>query len=380
MVAAIYWDNSSHPTITAPTGWTLIREDTNTSSNQDVALYYRAASASEPSSYTWSANANIGFTGIISAYACVDTIAPIDAHAGETGSSGDPVAPSITTTSANDWLIGVWSSWNNNVTLTAPSGMTARRMLSGSDPMTLADQPLGSPGPSGTRTATASGETRFWTGQAVALRTSTTGSANKISFRGVSGGDTNGSALTISRPAGVQANDVLIAAVYWDNTSQPAITPPAGWTLVRQDGSTSFEEVAVYSHVAGASEPGSYAWGSSSSVGFTGIISAYSGVNTISPIDVTGGQTGTTPNPVAPSVTSTSANAQLIAIWSAWNAGLSLTAPSGMTTRLSFTGSDPITLADKSLASIGPTGAQTSTSSGSPGFWTAQSIALRPAP
>jgi hypothetical protein len=112
----------------------------------------------------------VGFTGIISAYSGVDPTTPIDINGGQTGSTGNPTTPSVTTTAVGDWLVGVWSTWNSNVSLTAPSGMTARQSFSRSDPILLADKALGAAGATGTQIATVSATPAFWTGQAVALR------------------------------------------------------------------------------------------------------------------------------------------------------------------------------------------------------------------
>jgi hypothetical protein len=446
LVAAIYWENSLHPAITAPAGWVAIRQDGNTV-DEEVALYYRVAGTTEPASYTWLASTSIGFTGIIAAYSGVDVANPIEVSGAQTGtSSSGASAPSLTTTTANDWLIGVWSAWNNKVTLSPPAGMTSRRQFASGDPLTLADKALGAAGPTGVQTASVSKAPGFWTGQALVLRpgsgspaptntptatpigtasptptwtatpvpsatpiatntptptwtpvptptststptltptptpTPTPGSAASITFRAFSSTNVSGKTLTILRPTGVVQNDVMVAAIYWDNSRQPTITAPAGWVAIRRDGSTTNEEVALYYRVATAVEPASYSWTASRSIGFTGIIAAYAGASTTNPIDAQFGLTGNTASPVAPSVTAAGVNDLLITVWSAWNNNVTITPPVGMTSRAQFTASDPIDLADTPLADTGATGTQTATASTSPGFWTGQSVALRAAP
>jgi hypothetical protein len=515
MVAAIYWDDAGPPTITPPSGWTLIRQDGSTS-DQAAGLYYRVAGTAEPTSYTWRASASVGFTGIIVAYSGVDTTAPINVSGGQTGTTSGANAPSVTTTAANDWLVGIWSAWNNNVSLTTPSGMTLRQRYSGGDPLLVSDKSLAAAGATGIQTASSSSSPAFWTGQVVALRagsggtgptstptpkpsntptatavpsntpTATAGPSNTstatpaatntptltstptgtatltalptvtatetpmatpvpsstptatpnatstptlpatntptatgvptltatptptltttvtktptststptatstptpssgagIVFRASSGTDLSGTTLAIVRPTGVVANDVLIAALYWDNAGRPTITAPIGWTLIRQDGSTADEEAALYYHVAGAAEPTSYTWRSTLSVGFTGIIAAYAGVSTTTPIDVYAGQTGTTASAVAPSVTTTAGNEVVVTVWTAWNNNVSFGAPIGMTLRRQYVAGDPLALGDRVVSVPGVSGTQTATTSTSPGFWTAQSVALRPGP
>jgi hypothetical protein len=231
-----------------------------------------------------------------------------------------------------------------------------------------------------TATATvAATSTTAATATATATAGGTSNNTSAISFRSASGTDTTGSTLTIAAPSGVAQNDVLVAAVYWDGSGKPSISPPTGWHLVRQDGSSRDQQVAIYYTVAGATAPANYSWTSSKSQALTGIISDYTGVNTSNPIDVQGGATGTSTNAAAPSVTTSTSNDLLIGVWSAWNGNLTLSPPSGMTARFGFSNNDPITLADKSIGASGSTGTQTETSSSAPGFWTGQSVALRPA-
>jgi hypothetical protein len=266
---------------------------------------------------------------------------------------------------SNYWVDVVFTDGGSSGPTVTPTPTPTRTLI-----------PTSTPTPTSTSTST---NTPTPTVTPTATPTST-GGGGSISFRGVSGLDTAGSNLTISRPSGVLQNDVLIASIYWDNSSAAGVTAPSGWTLIRQDGSTAFEEVALYVRVATASEPTSYTWFASHGVGFTGIIAAYTGVSTSSPIDAHAGQTGTTQNAAAPSVTTVGTNDWLVTVWSTWNGNLSLTAPSGMATRQQFAGADPIALADQGLTSAGATGSRTATTSASPGFWTAQSIALRAGP
>ena len=78
-----------------------------------------------------------------------------------------------------------------------------------------------------------------------------------ITFRGASSAaNATATTLVLPKPAGVVAGDVLLAAVA--ARGGPAITPPAGWTLVRLDANGSTLRQAIYVHMAGASEPASY--------------------------------------------------------------------------------------------------------------------------
>jgi hypothetical protein len=137
--------------------------------------------------------------------------------------------------------------------------------------------------------------------------------------------------------------------------------------------------VGLYYRVATATEPASYTWTASTSLGgFTGIIAVYSGVNPSNPIDVNAGASAASTTPNAPSVTTTAANDELVVIWSTWASNVSLGPPSGLTARLSYSGHDPLLVADERLGATAATGRQSATTSAAPLFWTGQTVALRP--
>jgi outer membrane protein assembly factor BamB len=159
--------------------------------------------------------------------------------------------------------------------------------------------------------------------------------AAAIAFRAAASTDVNGSALTltISVPAGTQANDVMIAGIAF-RPSTATVTAPAGWTLVRrQDNAlTNNNSLAVYRRVAGLSEPASYTWTFSTSLGSGGGISSFSGVDTSLLINVEAGaltSTQTLSFP-APSVTTTVANTMIVT-HHAYSSSDRFTPPAGMT-------------------------------------------------
>ncbi|MEK6208761.1 MAG: DUF6701 domain-containing protein [Pseudomonadota bacterium] len=142
--------------------------------------------------------------------------------------------------------------------------------------------------------------------------------------------------ITINKPAGTIQNDVMIAS-FGFRTNQPGlstdvgITPPTGWALVRRldnPGPTD-SGLAVYQLAAGAAEPASYTWDLSCTAtcatnGFqaaAGGITSFSNVNTTTPVDVENGQNTAIGAQTAPSVTTTVANAMLVASHSYATAG-----------------------------------------------------------
>src|SRR4029077_2616965 len=118
--------------------------------------------------------------------------------------------------------------------------------------------------------------------------------------------------ITIAKPAGVVTNDVLLAAI--SVRGIPTITPPSGWTLARSDTNGTVMVQSVYWHLAGGSEPANYTFTFNQPVASAvGAIDAYSGVNTTTRVDVSGGQTNASSTSItAPSVTTTVANDMVV--------------------------------------------------------------------
>ena len=106
-------------------------------------------------------------------------------------------------------------------------------------------------------------ETAFLT---AATPTATATPTTSISFVGAGPLTDSSTALTtvtVSRPAGVQAGDVMIAQIIvHDGTGSDVPTAPGGWSSIRHDSINSGNQATswLYDKVAGASEPASYNW------------------------------------------------------------------------------------------------------------------------
>jgi len=191
-----------------------------------------------------------------------------------------------------------------------------------------------------------------------------------ITFRSASSAQNpTSTTLTINRPAGVIAGDVMVAGI--GIRGAPSITAPAGWSLVRTDAAGTYTTQAIYDRVVTASEPASYTWSFSGSVPAAGGISDYQGVNTANPVNASAGA-GTNSNTlsiVAPSLTTTVPAAQVVGFFSI-GGGNTITPPAGMTERAeasSTAGSNHVTWegSDFTQATPGATGPRTATASGS---------------
>ncbi len=134
--------------------------------------------------------------------------------------------------------------------------------------------------------------------------------------------------LTIAKPSGAAAGDVLVAQIVV-NSGSTTITPPSGWKLIRSTASSTAMVMASYYKVAGSSEPSSYKWSFSATQPATGGISDYIGVNTTSPIDASSGKVnGSTATASFNQITTTVANDMLLALVGV-SGNTTVTPPSG---------------------------------------------------
>ena len=214
---------------------------------------------------------------------------------------------------------------------------------------------------------------------------STTATGVTPAFRSAASATTTGATLTLAKPSGVAANDVLIASIGL-TPSSVAISPPSGWVLVRRTdnaGPTS-NSLAVYYKVAGASEPASYAWGVTGASFTVGGVQAFTGVDTATPLDVENGQaTPSATTHATPGVTTTLANTLVVTAHGLASAG-TWSPPSGMTESFDR----PSGAANATGMSIegnrvpqavaGATGAKTASASGNADAGNAHILALKP--
>jgi hypothetical protein len=117
---------ASAPTISAPDGsWTQIGS-TISQGTMSIAGFWKVATGSEPSSYTFTSSGSSQPGSVASSYEGADTTTPSNGTpTSGTGNSAAPSAASITTTEDGailDWFCGVAA----NPTITVPSGMTNR--------------------------------------------------------------------------------------------------------------------------------------------------------------------------------------------------------------------------------------------------------------
>ena len=158
--------------ITAPSGWTQIQNDVSGSALRQV-LFYRFATASEPTSYTWALGASRAAAGAMTAYRGVDTTQPIDVSNGQANASSTSItAPTVTTIVIDTLLVGAFGT-ATNPTVTPAAGMIEQSeiLTTGKNKLAIevADQIRAAAGSTGARVATAD-KAAVNIGQLVALR------------------------------------------------------------------------------------------------------------------------------------------------------------------------------------------------------------------
>lgn len=210
------------------------------------------------------------------------------------------------------------------------------------------------------------------------FRSAAAGNYAGVGVRGSSSASAaSANSLSVALPSGTTANDVMIAAIAV-RPSTVTITPPSGWTLVRRTDNTS-SSLAVYSKLAGGSEPSSYIWDVTGSAGVAGGIQAFKGVDTANPIDVESGQaTASSLSHATPSVSTSVANTVLVTAH-AYAGAASWTPASGMTEVVDLAAGGVSIEASYVLQTpTGASGAKTATAASGAAEGNTHILALRP--
>lgn len=188
---------------------------------------------------------------------------------------------------------------------------------------------------------------------------------NNVAYVGSSSnGALTGTAVTCPQPAGIQTGDALVAVFNNNNlvyeTDNNGGTP---WTKIYPSGTgrsynAGSANYSVWTRVAGASEPATFAWTASASDRWEVIVSAYRTVHAsifdVAPSDASENLRGDVPFATLPITTLTS-GAMIIAFALGDGAALvwSSTPADSFNSRQNLTGSELAALADKSMPVAG---------------------------
>jgi len=386
---------SSLPNVTAPQGWTFVKQVTHGTAGL-LQIYSRVANATDHgTTYSWTTDIWVGAASSLVAYSGVNTASPVDASAiqDNPNAASSYSTPQVTTSAAGDLLVATYASYSQNgvSSWNAPAGMTQRVNVNNGHLLSISndDTTQSGAGASGTFSSTATPSQTYALTALVALRPSS--APAPITFRAQSTYteiSTSTMSIDLIVPAAVQANDVLIANVFagdYLGSSLPVVTAPQGWTFVKQVTHGTAGLLQIYSRVASATDHGTtYSWTTDIWVGAASSLVAYSGANAVTPVDASAIQD----NPSAaatystPQVTTSAASDLLVATYASYsqNGVSSWNAPAGMTQRVNVNNGHLLSISndDKIQAAAGASGTFSSTATPSQTYALTALVALKP--
>jgi len=107
-IADVLSYSGSKPTITAPAGWKMIRDDSTLTTRQ--SLYWHAIQANDASTWTWAFSEPVDAQGAIVLLDNVASAAPVDMTSGNTGTGGTVTPKSITSTADGDLILSYYGT------------------------------------------------------------------------------------------------------------------------------------------------------------------------------------------------------------------------------------------------------------------------------
>lgn len=374
-------DNVAH-TISA--GWNTLYSITNGATHR-ASLFWRVAANTSVADPTITHSGGDSIIARCAAYRGVDQTTPLDVAYSTANSASDTTIESGTlstiTSGARVLFANHMADNPGSLNMTTTGGLSwASRFRSvtgsGSDSgIGLFDSVLLTPQAVGPVVATMN-TAAVSTGALLALRPA------------------GGNILTIGKPAGTLAGDLMIASIA-ARASAIAVAPQSGWILVREvvragnnSSGTSSSVLRTYYKIAGASEPASYAWALSGGThaGVVGGIASFSGVDLVTPIaNEAGVATNSATTHLAPSVITSKANSMLVTVHEYASAG-TWTSPPGMTEAVDIA-SQPVSSTNgvsmemnyELRPAFGATGTRQATANGNADQGATQSLAINPA-
>src|SRR3954470_7401387 len=125
MVAAVSSVSTTAPA--TPTGWTKVTAASVPYGSGSLTVFTRVAATAEPASYSFTLGGTFEASGEVSSYLGVNNTTPVQVSASASGNAKLLTAPSVTTTTANDFVISALSyNAGSAVTISNPAGTTER--------------------------------------------------------------------------------------------------------------------------------------------------------------------------------------------------------------------------------------------------------------
>lgn len=346
--------------VTPPAGYTSVNSAPATSSYLQVfAHVVQQGDSAVTLSYSVSTTAK---SALLNVYRGADPNQPVDVSAVASAENGTTVtAPSVTPTFAGDKLVVFQGGYGYPFVSgwSPPTGMQEETEGGSTSEATgVADQQLGG-GPTGTRTSVSTATETDLTTISIALS-----QARSALLIGTANAAGKSSSLTVTLPAGTQANDQVVLASTEPSTT--SVTAPTGYTQVTSvsSGGTSAGTTIVFRHTV-ASGDSSVTLSYSASTAQAIALAVYRGIDPAIPVDVSAvGSAASATSVTVPSMTPAYSADQLLLFQGAVGSFRSgtWTAPTGTTEETQTASGNTVTgLADKLLGAAAPTGSQVST-------------------
>jgi len=381
-----------------PSGWTLIGSRIDNGATISVVVYSHVVTdaSSEPTTNAWNLSSTQKLNAYYMVFSGVDNVTPTDGDGGQATASGTShAAPSVTTTVANDQLL-TFHATATCTQWTPPAGMTeitdgtfCSQGAGTNADMEINELALAGAGATGAQTATndaaAVGVTKT-----VALRANqqpmtcnlTVHLTRPILFESNQTAVVNsGTQITISKPTSAAVGDTLLAGLHFGGVASTSVsTVPSNWTLARSASNGGVWFSNTYTHVVQGGEPANYTWTFNQAIQILGDISAYSGVDTVTPVDLSAAATGFQ---TMPSLTTTGDDELLVAYFGGSTTGGPSTWPNatGMVERSELGTSGTLSMSHQEglWPVAGATGTRPLTASPGVNGPVGQWLALRPA-
>ncbi len=271
------WDSTT-ATLTPPAGWSQLGS-TQTGDNGRLALYRRKFAGGDPSSVSWSVNANCTLVVDAISYYNVDPTTPTDAttvfklnNTASTNLRSDGITTA--TNGAKAIMFGGVIDTSGGSTTVAPTSTWAEQVDTGTGAVRahIQDKTISSPGSTGTIDATLSAAKKSITAM-VALRPLF-----------VTGADSN--SVSPAKPTGTASGHSIWAVTV---RAGGALTAPSGWVSVASQV-VNGGAVEVLRKAAGGSEPSNYTFTTDSTASLSAQLFTLSNTNA-TVVDVLGSWT-----------------------------------------------------------------------------------------
>lgn len=314
-----------------PTGWDTLSgftlmafQNSGTGASAvNYAVFWKYATASEPSTYNWQLASHASGHGLVAVVTLrgVDPQYPFTGWVSAQSTTANGLASgTVTTFDPNSFMLATNANRQatGTVTCTSSDGSDIERVDVNSNAAdgtrTIAIYTQDSVGAgSQSRTLTVTGTTTHHSIFLISIAPDIPGTIRQRSAASTASAATAGATLTINKPRGASDGDCLFAVLTSNNTT---IGPPAGWTTLAQvlnPGPSVYQTEIYYKTASG--EGASWAFDTSGPSGVApvlGTVVAFTGVDSVSPPVASQGTSNAAEPYVTPTVTNTYFNGLLL--------------------------------------------------------------------